>query len=230
MREISVVEQRYQAVLAVISDGRTVTEVASRWAVSRQTLHAWLARYEQSGLEGLADQERAEVPCAADPRVLATRAPVSALESRRIEPGALLWRIHRASGAHVSPWNKLRTFGPADARFDPHPLPLADLQSFGVLYLGDSAVAARAEAFQLRRAIDRHTDTPYLIGLRLARPIELLDLVGIWPTRADASQANNTGPRARARGWARGIRQPWPDLEGFAYRSSMRGGSICFAL
>ena len=38
-------EQRYQAVLAVIGEGRTVTEVAAQWRVSRQTLHRWLGRY-----------------------------------------------------------------------------------------------------------------------------------------------------------------------------------------
>jgi transposase-like protein len=43
---MSVAEQRYQAVLAVIKDGRTVTEVAGQWSVSRQTEHAWLAKYE----------------------------------------------------------------------------------------------------------------------------------------------------------------------------------------
>ena len=47
MRELSVAEQRYQAVLAVISDGRTITEVAAQWGVRRQTMHPWLARYEQ---------------------------------------------------------------------------------------------------------------------------------------------------------------------------------------
>ena len=31
-------EQRYRAVLAVISEGRTITEVAAEWAVSRQSL------------------------------------------------------------------------------------------------------------------------------------------------------------------------------------------------
>jgi hypothetical protein len=31
MRELSVAEQRYQAVLAVIGQGRTVTEVAKAW-------------------------------------------------------------------------------------------------------------------------------------------------------------------------------------------------------
>jgi transposase len=44
--ELSVVEQRYQAVLAVIRDGIPVTEVASRFGVSRQAVHRWLRRYE----------------------------------------------------------------------------------------------------------------------------------------------------------------------------------------
>ena len=53
---MSVAEQRYRAVLAVISEGRTVTEVAAAVGVSRQSLHAWLARYEADGLEGLSDR------------------------------------------------------------------------------------------------------------------------------------------------------------------------------
>jgi transposase-like protein len=55
MRELSVAEQRYRAVLAVISDGRTVTEVAAAVGVSRQSLHCWLGKYESGGLEGLGD-------------------------------------------------------------------------------------------------------------------------------------------------------------------------------
>jgi hypothetical protein len=35
LRELSVVEQRYQAVLAVIRDGHTVVEMASRWEAGR---------------------------------------------------------------------------------------------------------------------------------------------------------------------------------------------------
>jgi DNA-binding NarL/FixJ family response regulator len=38
MREMNVAEQRYQAVLAVIKTGRTVTDVAAHWSVSRQTV------------------------------------------------------------------------------------------------------------------------------------------------------------------------------------------------
>jgi transposase-like protein len=53
MRELSVAEQRYLAVLAVIAEGHPVSSVAQQWGVSRQTLHAWLSRYETYGLEGL---------------------------------------------------------------------------------------------------------------------------------------------------------------------------------
>lgn len=49
-------EQRYKAVLEVISEGKTVTEVAAAWHVSRQTVHTWLARYEAGGLEELGDR------------------------------------------------------------------------------------------------------------------------------------------------------------------------------
>jgi Homeodomain-like domain-containing protein len=44
LRELSVTEQRYQAVLAVIEDGLSVTEAAAKAGVSRQTLHSWLRR------------------------------------------------------------------------------------------------------------------------------------------------------------------------------------------
>jgi len=50
MKELSLAEQRYQAVLAVIGDGLSVSQVAENVGVSRQTLHSWLARYEGSGL------------------------------------------------------------------------------------------------------------------------------------------------------------------------------------
>jgi transposase len=63
MRELSVAEQRYQAVLAVISDGLSISQVAQKVGVSRQTLHAWLARYEAQGLGGLVDRSHRPVSC-----------------------------------------------------------------------------------------------------------------------------------------------------------------------
>ena len=55
MREMSVAEQRYQAVLAVISAGETITDVAARFSVSRQSVHTWLAKYEAGGIENLSN-------------------------------------------------------------------------------------------------------------------------------------------------------------------------------
>src|SRR5947209_8898036 len=83
MREISVAEQRYQAVPAVIGDGRTIKEVAGQWNVSRQTLHAWLARYEAGGLAGLADRSHRPVSC---PHQLSAQVEAQLLELRRSRP------------------------------------------------------------------------------------------------------------------------------------------------
>src|SRR6266702_1942278 len=58
LRELNVVEQRYQTVLQVL-DGIPVTEVAERFGVARQTVHWWVARYRESGLAGLADRSHA---------------------------------------------------------------------------------------------------------------------------------------------------------------------------
>ena len=63
MRELSVAEQRYQAVLAVIQDGETVTDVAARFGVARKTIHVWLAKYEAGGLEGLGDRSHRPRSC-----------------------------------------------------------------------------------------------------------------------------------------------------------------------
>jgi transposase len=58
-----VAEQRYQAVLAVIADGLSVSQVADKVEVSRQTLHAWLARYEAEGVQGLVDRSHRPARC-----------------------------------------------------------------------------------------------------------------------------------------------------------------------
>ena len=53
--ELSVTEQRYRAVLEVLA-GVPVTEVADRYGVSRQSVHAWLGRYRGEGPQGLVDR------------------------------------------------------------------------------------------------------------------------------------------------------------------------------
>src|SRR5438270_2482102 len=80
MREMSVSEQRYKAVQAVIATGRVVGEVASEWGVSRQTVHRWLARYEGEGLEGLGNRSSRPAHC---PHQMSPEVEVMVLEMRR---------------------------------------------------------------------------------------------------------------------------------------------------
>jgi transposase InsO family protein len=81
MRELSVAEQRYQAVLAVIAEGLSVRQAAEVAGVSRQSLHAWLARYEADGLEGLGDRSRRPRSC---PHQMGAEVEALVLELRRV--------------------------------------------------------------------------------------------------------------------------------------------------
>src|SRR5712692_8576279 len=83
MREMSVTEQRYKAVLAVIADGRTVTQVARDWDVARQTVHVWLERYEADGLEGLSNGSHRPAHC---PHQMPATVEAQLLEMRRAKP------------------------------------------------------------------------------------------------------------------------------------------------
>jgi transposase len=53
MWDLSKMEQRFDDVLGVIRDCFTVTEVAQKFGVSRQSVHTWLQRYGAGGLEAL---------------------------------------------------------------------------------------------------------------------------------------------------------------------------------
>lgn len=53
----ALVEYRYRAVREVLG-GSPIGEVAARYGTSRQSVHAWRARFQQEGLPGLADRSR----------------------------------------------------------------------------------------------------------------------------------------------------------------------------
>ena len=76
-------EQRYQAALAVIGDGLSVSQVAEKVGVSRQTLHSWLARYEAQGLDGLVDRSHRPVSC---PHQMPAVVEAALVELRRSRP------------------------------------------------------------------------------------------------------------------------------------------------
>jgi transposase len=80
---MSVAEQRYLAVLAVIADGHDVVAAAQQWGVSRQTLHTWMGRYEADGLAGLADRSHRPWSC---PHQMPPLVEAAVLELRRVHP------------------------------------------------------------------------------------------------------------------------------------------------
>lgn len=98
LKEMSVAEQRYQAVLAVIEDGLSVTEVASKAGVSRQMIHTWLSRYSDGGLEQLAGRSHRPRSC---PHQMDPAVEVRLAELRQLHPGCgernrLRYRLGRA--------------------------------------------------------------------------------------------------------------------------------------
>jgi transposase len=99
--ELSVMEQRYQAVLAVVQDGWKVTGVADRLGVSRQSVHAWIARYEAGGLAALVDRSHRPASC---PHQIPGETEALICETRREHPGWGPRRIeHQLARSGIGP-------------------------------------------------------------------------------------------------------------------------------
>ena len=99
--ELSVMEQRYQAVMAVVQDGWKVTEVAARLGVARQSVHNWIARYEEGGLAALADRSHRPLSCS---HQIAPEIEALICEIRRKHPGWGPRRIeHQLARQGVTP-------------------------------------------------------------------------------------------------------------------------------
>jgi transposase InsO family protein len=82
--ELTVAEQRFNAVMEVLRDGLTVTEVADRYGVSRQAVHSWLRRYTTGGLEALASRSHRPRHC---PHQMPAEVEARLCELRRHHPG-----------------------------------------------------------------------------------------------------------------------------------------------
>jgi hypothetical protein len=148
--------------------------------------------------------------------------------------GTLLWRVYFRGGRYPTDWSTFRAFGPTGSRFDHHdrdPTGKPWVQSRKILYAALDVTTCLAEIFQEARTIDRRTSTPYLAAFRLATEVVLLDLTGAWPTRSQyASMVINSGPRPRARKWARAIYEAYPHIQGLHYASSMHANQPCVAV
>jgi transposase InsO family protein len=95
--ELGVVEQRYRAVLEVLDEGASVTDVARRYGVARQTVHEWLRRYaNQGGLGGLADRSSRPESC---PHQMAPEVEARIVGLRRAHPAwgpsRIVWQLER---------------------------------------------------------------------------------------------------------------------------------------
>lgn len=150
-------------------------------------------------------------------------------EQRTIGTGVTLWRIYSTID-HPMPWNGLRHWGPASARWEPHPSgPPREHAGRAVHYAASGVVAAAAEVFQQHRTIVRSADM-MLVGYRLGRAVRLLDANSRWFTRAGASQAIVYGDPRRSSRWAAAIADRHTRLDGIAYRSKLDPLSTCAAL
>ena len=84
LMELRVAEQRYRAVWEVL-EGASVTEVARRFKVSRQSVHAWLRRYaDEGGLGGLGDHSSKPHSC---PHQMSPAVEAAVLQIRETHPG-----------------------------------------------------------------------------------------------------------------------------------------------
>lgn len=150
--------------------------------------------------------------------------------ARKIVPvGSALFRVYFRGGPHPVSWNQLRYYGPTNARFDHQTLP-SRVQNRGILYASNHPRTPLAEVFQARRTINALRDEPWLVGFRLTQEVRLLDLTGLWPTRAGASMAISSGLRSIARRWSSTIYEAYPDADGLWYDSSMHANAPCIAL
>ncbi|HEV2810813.1 MAG TPA: helix-turn-helix domain-containing protein, partial [Acidimicrobiales bacterium] len=81
--ELRLVEQRLRAVLEVLNDGASVSDVAGRYGVARQTVHWWLRKYASGGLGALADgRSRPDT----GPHQMSVEVEAAIVEMRRAHP------------------------------------------------------------------------------------------------------------------------------------------------
>lgn len=112
-------------------------------------------------------------------------------------------------------------------RFDHHSF---EKPGRSILYAAENGQTCLAEVFQGGRTIDPVEKEPWLVGFEMTSTLSLLDLTGLWPTRAGASMAISTGPRDRARRWSQTIYEAYPEIQGLYYPSSMYGNRPALAL
>jgi len=83
LRELTMVEQRYEAVREALDTGCSVSEVAIRNGIDRRTLHRWLQRYAAQGLDALTDRSSKPDRC---PHQISAEVEAQIVSMRRAHP------------------------------------------------------------------------------------------------------------------------------------------------
>ena len=138
-----------------------------------------------------------------------------------------LWRLYKRQ-PHDTNWNTFRTYGPTDSRFDHHLTSTASDHERSILYAALDWRTCVAEVFQEDKLINTHHNEPRLVAFTFTKDIRLLDLTGLWPTRAGGSTAR-LPHRARARAWSRAIYAAFPSILGLYYNSRKHEGRPSYA-
>lgn len=98
------------------------------------------------------------------------------------------------------------------------------MQSRGVYYCAPDLSTAIAETFQTKRHVSFTWNQPRLVGWFPFGPLELLDLLSDWPTRAGCDQRIHSTPaRQSTRAWSQAIYEAFPAIGGLRYRSKLGG-------
>lgn len=94
--ELSVVDQRYAAVMEVVQHGLSKTEVAARYGVTRQSIDTWVKRYRSGGVEALKDGSHRPSTC---PHQMPTEIEARICELRRQHhrwgPARIAWQLRK---------------------------------------------------------------------------------------------------------------------------------------
>ena len=142
--------------------------------------------------------------------------------------GEKLWRVYFRSGPHPTTWNNFRKYGPTNSRFD-HQTHPKRVQQRAIIYLAEDGPTCIAEVFQDTRTIDRLRNNPWIVRFETMRDVQLLNLTNLWPTKAGASMAINSGSKAKARKWSKAIYSAYPNVEGLLYGSAMHANQLAVA-
>lgn len=147
-------------------------------------------------------------------------------------------RIFFRDGSHPTNWNSFRYWGPTNSRFD-HQVPDSSgngcMQDRGILYgaaagAGNPLTTCVAEVFQTARTVDTKGSKPWFAVFETVRDLTLLDLSGLWVTRAGGNAAIYSGERAPSRLWSRVFYDAFPEIDGIWYPSSIAVGQKALAL